>query len=365
MSRHVSHRAILAAMAIAISLAGCRRQEASAKDAPSARAGGSTATIAGQGTGVSLHDVDAQSANPDPCAFVPLGEAKRLLGPLSGAPYRGVSADDIAPSNDGHACIYPLVPREKVAEGSVIALELKTSGAIGFEAGAALVGGRSSSLFRFLGVESGDGARHNVDGWDYVGGYTDIMTARVGHIAIYAKWTRARGAADSLIEVMDIMRDHIPDRPFHSSERESSESDGDPCSLVTREEAEAVVGKLIVAPYLSRDLTGLADAHGNACSYYTAHHHVLSLKPSWSHGKQLFRVLASLSQTVQSKVGGKGAEMDTLEGDWDQRAVAVTGDVLLLKADRLLQVSYRASTAAQAEATHLGSEALKRLAALP
>ncbi len=349
--------------AVAIPLAGCKRVEASAKDAPNARTAGPASTVAGKGSAASAAEVNAQPANPDPCSLVPPEDAKRLLGPLSGAPYRGVSADDTTPSSDGHACVYPLVPREKVAEGSVIALELKTSGAAGFETGAALVGGRANSLLKFLGVESGDGAQHNIDGWDYIGGYTDIMTARVGHIAINAKWTRARGAADSLVEIIDIMRDHIADRPFLSSERGESRSDGDPCSLLTRTEVEAVIGKLMVLPYRSRGLTGLADANGNGCSYYTAKHHVLSLMPSWSHGKQQFRVLASLSQNVQSKVGGKGADVDTLEGDWDQRALAVTGDILLLKGERLLQVFYRVSTATEADATQLGSIALKRLSA--
>jgi hypothetical protein len=356
-------RLVLAA--VAMSLAACKRQEASAKDPPAARTTNSSApSVVGQGA-AAAEAVNAQPANPDPCALVPVEDAKRLLGPLSAAPYRGVSADDTSPSSDGHACMYPLAPRENVADGSVIALELRTQGAIGFEAGAAMIGGRSNSLLKFLGAKSADGALHDVDGWDYVGALTDIMSARVGHVAIHAKWTRARGAGDSLVRVMDIMRDHIPDRPFLSSERESSGSDGDPCSLITRSEAEAVIGKLTVPPYLSHDLTGLADRQGNACSYYTSNHHVLSMKPSWRQGKQLFRLLAGLSQNVESKVGGKGADIDTLEGDWDQRAVAVTGDILLLKGDRLLQVSYRTSTASESEATKLGADALRRLVAAP
>jgi hypothetical protein len=295
---------------------------------------------------------------------------------LSGAPFRAKSADDTSPSDEGHACVYPLVAREKVAEGSVIALELKTSGAMGFENGATVVNGLAKGLFKDLGVKSGDGARYSVDGWDYIGGYTDIVSARVGHIAIVAKFTRARGAADSLVEVMDIMRDHIPDRPFLADDRESTRSDGDACALLTREEVEAVVGKLVVPPFHSRDLTGLADPNGNACSYYTANHHVLSIKPSWSGGKALFRVLGSLSKMVESTVGSAGKQMDSLTGDWDQKAATVTGDRMFLKGDRLLQLSYRMSTTTkmpdpeldptnQAGAMHLASIAIQRLAAAP
>lgn len=356
----------LVAVGSVMAFVSCKRQEASAKNAPNARSHGSAANVVGQAApATSSNVVDAQPAHPDPCDLLSSEDAKRLFGPLSATPFRAKSADDTEPNADGPACVYPLVARENVGEGSVIALELKTSGATGSENGAAFVDGRANSVLKFLGAQSGDGARHGVDGWDYVGGYTDIMTARVGHIAIYARWTRARGAADSLVQAMDIMRDHIPDRPFLSAARESSRGDGDPCSLLTQREAETVLGKLIVPPYHSSSLTGLADTEGNACSYYTAKHHVLSLMPTWSQGKRLFRMLAGMNQNVQSKVGGKGADVDTLEGDWDQRAVALTGDIMLLKGDRLLQVAYRTSTATEGQATTLGSQALKRLVAAP
>lgn len=354
----------LTACAALLAMAECAGRDVSAKDAVNSRASRSADAVGGQGAASTSDAVDAQPANPDPCSFIPHADATRLLGPF-GASFRGKSADDPSPSADGRACVYPLAPRENVAEGSVIALELKTSGAMGFENGGAVTTGIAKEMFKDLGVKSGDGAQHNVDGWDYVGGYTDVVTARVGHIAVYAKFTRARGAADSLVRVMDIMRDRIPDRPFLSDERGSTRDEGDACSLLTREEVETVVGKLVVPPYHSRDLTGLADPHGNACTYYTPNHHVLSFMPSWRAGKALFRVLGGLSTMVDSKVGSAGERLETVVGDWDQVAPSVTGDRMFLKGDRLLQVSYRMSTNDQGGVMHLASIAVKRLAAAP
>jgi hypothetical protein len=380
-ARH-SPRIVLVVIGIAIPFAACSRQDAVAKDAPNAEAAGSARKVVQKRAAVTS-EINAQAANPDPCAFVPIEDARRLLGALSGPPYRGVSADDTSPSNEGHACIYPLVARDKVAEGSVIALELKTSGALGFENGAAVVTGNSKALLNNLGAASADGARHydknalgqfeTVDGWDYVGGFTDVMTARVGHLAIYAKWTRARGAADSLLRLMDIMRDHIPDRPFLSNETGfvSSRIGGDACSLLTRAEAQNFLGTLVVPPYHSRGLTGLADSHGDACSYYTANHHVLSILPSWSQGKRLFGLLGHLSAMVDSTVGSAVEDsLLRLSGDnWDQSALNVAGDRIFLKGDRLLQVSDRMAAAGyelhQWQAAVAAFYALPRFSAVP
>ncbi len=356
-------RSLLVIACVAASAAsGCRHDRSTANG--STGAGTASVALAGGAAARSDDAVKVQPARPDPCSFVPIGDAKRLLGPLSGQPWRAVSADDTTSASDGLACIYPLVARENVAEHSVIALELKPEGALGFENGVAMAAGAGNGFLGKLGIKNADGARHDVDGWEYMGGFTDVMTARVGHLAIAAKWTRARGAADSLVELMTIMRDHIPDLPFAASGEGSSRVDGDACALLTRDEAEAVLGKLSVAPYHSRDLTGLADRDGNACSYFTKQHHVLSIAPTWSQGKTLFRLTAGLTQGAQSKIRVAGESADTLEGDWDQAGANLGGDLDFLKGDRMLAISYRASTTDKAGAVKLASLAIKRLAAL-
>jgi hypothetical protein len=346
-------------------LGGCRHDRSSATGNGGAGFGTASAALAGGTAGTSDDAVKVQPARPDPCSFVPIDDAKRLLGPLSGQPWRAVSADDTTSKSDGPACIYPLVARHNVVEHSVIALELKTEGALGFENGVAMVTGAGNGLLGKMGIKNADGAQHDVNGWDYVGGFTDVMTARAGHLAIAAKWTQARGAADSLVEVMTIMRDHIPDLPFAASGTASSRVDGDACSLITRAEAESVLGSLSVAPYHSLNLTGLADQHGNACSYFTKQHHVLSIEPTWSQGKTLFRLTAGLTQGAQSKIGVAGEAADTLEGSWDQAGANLGGDLYFLKGDRMLAISYKASATDKAGAVKLATLALKRLTAAP
>jgi len=117
----------------AFALAACHgdRDGASVSGAKIAEA--ASATSGGHGKSSAADDpINAQPARPDPCGFLPLEDAKRLLGPLAGQPWRARNLDDTTSKGDGSTCDYPLTPRANVAEHSVIALELKTDGAIGF-----------------------------------------------------------------------------------------------------------------------------------------------------------------------------------------------------------------------------------------
>ena len=143
-------RSLLVIACVAASAAsGCRHDRSTANG--STGAGTASVALAGGAAARSDDAVKVQPARPDPCSFVPIGDAKRLLGPLSGQPWRAVSADDTTSASDGLACIYPLVARENVAEHSVIALELKPEGALGFENGVAMAAGAGN------GFDSGAG----------------------------------------------------------------------------------------------------------------------------------------------------------------------------------------------------------------
>ena len=57
-----------------------------------------------------------------------------------------------------------------------------------------------------------------------------------------------------------------------------------------------------------------------------------------------------------------GIEGDTLEGPWDEAAVDLTGELLLLKGAHSLGIRYRASSTDAAGVLRLAGPALKRLA---
>ncbi len=73
----------------------------------------------------------------------------------------------------------------------------------------------------------------------------------------------------------------------------------DPCSLLTRAEAEAVLGPLTVEPYrASSEWPPLVHVKGFGCTFYTAGHHAFSIVPSWQDGAQDFKMNKGLGSLM-------------------------------------------------------------------
>jgi len=243
-----------------------------------------------------------------------------------------------------------LAPRQGVPEGSIVAFEAIQDGAIAFETGAAEMNRSGKSMLDLIGAKTADGSQHGVDGWDYLGAYPREMTGRVGVLAIHADWGGVDVPLDSIEKILTMMRDKLPDYPGGAQGHGSVAGDEDPCSLVSREEAESVLGKLLVRPYESRDLTGLVDDTGKGCSYYTKNHHIFSLMPMWSHAKAVFNVTGATRPIPSSTAG-----------DWDKAASDPVGNFYFLKGDRMLAVSWKTSATDQDGALKIAALAMKKL----
>ena len=138
----------------------------------------------------------------------------------------------------------------------------------------------------------------------------------------------------------------------------------DPCALISREEAEAVLGSLVAAPYRSKQDSALADPNGSSCAYETAGHRALIVTPEWTYGKMILdteRLVGGLVRQVVDLPNGA----DTLEGTWDDIVVGLAGDLSLRKGARALTIDYINSSTDLAGAIKLSVPALTRLAAVP
>jgi hypothetical protein len=166
------------------------------------------------------------------------------------------------------------------------------------------------------------------------------------------------------------VRDRMPDLPYATdhqagdAEMMTGAAGRDPCSLLPRAEAEAVLGKLLVAPYRSAEESPLAFGRGTSCAYYTASHHALVVTPVWTDGHTDFGLLRGVGGLVGIVVSDREAEAaDTLEGPWDEAAIGLDGQLAVLKGDRLLQIGYLTSSTDAAGAVRLARVAVERLAA--
>ena len=208
-----------------------------------------------------------------------------------------------------------------------------------------------------------DSMRKALGGWDYRGS----LAKRLGQLRITLTPIASDFALprEKLDQLAARVRDRIPDRPFPLEGRTSPEElDHDPCALITRQEAEAVLGPMLVPAYRTGNDGPLAYANGPSCGYYTAGHHVLVVTPHWSNGKRELGLNNGIGGLISSVSGDRSAQSaDTLEGPWDQASMSLTGQLMVLKGDRLLEISYRTSSTDETGALKLARAALPRLAA--
>jgi hypothetical protein len=208
---------------------------------------------------------------------------------------------------------------------------------------------------------SRDSLRKALNGWDWPATHG----GRLGHIRITLR-TLASDLdlqRDKLDTIAVRVRDRIPDRPFAMVGYSRSE-ERDPCTLITRQEAESVLGPLLIAPYRTGGDGPLAYATGPNCGYYTAGHHVVIVTPHWTRGKTEVAANNAIGGLISAVSGStEGQSADTLEGPWDQAAMSLDGRLMLLKGDRALEIAYRGSSTDESGALKLARIAIPRLVA--
>ena len=198
--------------------------------------------------------------------------------------------------------------------------------------------------------------------WDDARGIAYTFTARVGHLRVSVEGQSPDVPREPMQKLAEVVRDRIPDLPFGVTNPYQiiQRGEKDPCSLLTRAEAEAVLGPLAMDPYRSSsNWPPLAHGKGFACAYYTAGHHVFALAPQWQDGAQSFKIEKGVGGLVGAVAG---QESVVIKGPWEQASTGLSGALLFLKGDQLLEVHYRTSRATRADAIKLAAIAMPRLA---
>lgn len=348
---------------------------------------------------------DASSAEPsvrtaeipaDPCGWIPVSEVEAVVGKLAGPPKR----------QDG--CRYTLVMPETVSakrqeaidrmeklnarlkaafkdyeppdyggpmanfQGDpatyAVTLSVDVSGSMAGELGTAAAVKHLESWLppRQRGTGGPDAAEPaKPEGWDSLGMAPYGFSGRTGHIQISVLGQAPDVPRDLAKALAERVRDRIPDLPFPADNPyqviQLGQEPTHPCGLLTRAEAEAVLGPLAVEPYrASSEWPSLALGTGHGCAFYTAGHHVFSIVPEWTDGEQTFKLAKGIGGLVSTVLP---QEMVVFKGPWDQAHIDVgTGALMFLKGDRLLQVHYLTSSTDRKGALKLAAQAMKRMA---
>lgn len=295
--------------------------------------------------------IEAQPLDVDPCGWLTPAEVSGALArSLRGVPVRISSAESITPSSTGRGCLYEL--QSSVAGGETVAIELKVDGAE-LQAGLGAVS---------MGMFASDANRRQSATWDWIGGLpVGLFAARQGHLGVLIA---IGGGALTPSDVEPLAAElvaRVRDVPFFDQPGDlKARSEGrDPCSLITREEAERVMGPLVVPPYRSHEGTPLVHGNGGSCTYFGQRHRAVVVTPTWSEGRMTFGLLSGVGSLTRM-VTGEEAVSNT-RGPWDDRSSSATGSLSFLKGDQLLEVQHRSGSLTTVQAEALARVAMPRL----
>jgi hypothetical protein len=348
-------RVLLAAVTVA-SIGACGSDSARPADG----AGGGP--IAAQQASPSASAAAETTPVPTGCDLIPRAEVERIAGPLDGEPRR-----------EDRGCWYYVAVDTTSAEWKQLRDRAERARAGGMDA-------RAIELYHptraglYVEVNVGREGQAQTDkplaGWDEASASRSgaVFNGRAGHVRVAVRLQQLRLPPDTVVAIASRVRDRIPEGPIAHPAADPSQRPPpgqNPCSVLTREEAEAVLGKLVVAPFRTRERTPLADPAGKSCAYLTPGHRVLVLTPTWEYGHIELNAARMVGGIVRQVADLPGVEGDTLEGPWDEAVVDLEGELLLRKGAHALGIRYQVSSTDAAGAIRLAGPALRRLAATP
>jgi hypothetical protein len=220
----------------------------------------------------------------------------------------------------------------------------------------------------WVGNDSLFASQQSGDGWDYrraLPGKPNFM-GRAGTVMVVVEGG-THGMEDAVLAALATrVRDRVPDLPFVDPDASSGVSTGrNPCTVLSREDAEAVLGKLVVAPYRAKKGGALAHPGGDACAYYTGSHRALVITPYFVGGQDEMRFVRGRGGLGAVGIVDREAEgADTLEGPWDEVAIGVDGELAILRANRMVEIHYLTSSTDIAGAIRLVEPVLRGLEAV-
>ena len=133
----------------------------------------------------------------------------------------------------------------------------------------------------------------------------------------------------------------------------------DPCALLTRAEAEQVMGALRHDPYRVGS-SGDPAPDGAACRYETPAGRHLVMDVTFD-GAQLGMRAINLGVQIASPVfGNDSAQLASLKGHWDEMHL-IPGHLMVRKGDAMVDVGYQGSGTGIAGAARLADQALARV----
>jgi len=151
-----------------------------------------------------------------------------------------------------------------------------------------------------------------------------------------------------------------------SSGSAQSSSDGssgnDPCTLVSRADAEQLMGPLRHDPFrVSGGGNRVPNPTGTACFYETRVGRRVIMEVDWKDGKMAMGVVAMGGRLSEQVIPTDTGQADTLEGRWDELRMLPGDNLYARKGDQMVSIDYLGSGLGIAGAAKFAHIALGRL----
>jgi hypothetical protein len=301
------------------------------------------------------------------CELIPVAEVEAILGALAEAPQRDNGCRYILPMPESVVAKrqQAKAAREKFGQAFGISSQPEGRGSIldvqeDPRSFSVTVNVDLDARADTRSGEQDDAAKG--PNWDEARRQRSGFYGRAGHVRITVTRQSPDVPSEPMYTLAERVRERIPDLPFAVTNpyQVIQVGDGDPCSLLTRAEAEAVLGPLAMDPYRSSsEWPPLAHGKGFACAYFTPGHRVFVLSPTWTGGASSYKIARGVGGLI-----GIVAPQESLvvRGPWEQAHVHEAGAFMFLKGDRLLEVYYGTSRASRGDAIKLAATAMQRLA---
>ena len=281
----------------------------------------------------------ATPSGPDPCTLVSTAEMEPFLGPLGEPPYR-VDGDRKA-DPAGEWCLY------RAADGRHVQLHVDwTDGPLSFR----MLAGTGAAAEAALTDD--EGTADTLEGsWDKAAMTFGQFIALKGPTSVQLDplGSRLDGTALAKLATIALSRIATPlayDGGAAAAARPAPRAPGNPCSLVTRAEAESLMGPLAGNPEPAAD--------GSACRFPTPHTFggepvVNELEVQWTGGfytlGQDRQAMGLATSTLAREFGGdvppvaRGSGSSSEPEPWDDYQGIMGGVMMAVTNDILLQTA--------------------------
>lgn len=134
---------------------------------------------------------------------------------------------------------------------------------------------------------------------------------------------------------------------MRNSSAVGSESSGgggeDPCTLVSRAEAEQILGPMRHDPYRVSGPNREPAPNGGYCYYESRNGRRVVMEVDWKDGVQEMKILAMAGRLVEQAIPTDTGQADTLEGRWDELRMLPGDNLYARKGDQLVSIDYNGS----------------------